>query len=134
MGHTLRFGILTIQYQPWSTMIEQWKYIKALGFDSIWIADHLVDPFSPEVEWFDGWRLLSALATQTSKIRIGTLVRNFIYRNPTLIAKQALMVDHISQGRLLLGLGATTEIDPSHTMAGVTVWKPQSGFSVSAKW
>jgi alkanesulfonate monooxygenase SsuD/methylene tetrahydromethanopterin reductase-like flavin-dependent oxidoreductase (luciferase family) len=123
MSEALRFGILTIQDQPWMIMTEQWKHIEVLGFDSIWIADHLVDPFRPKVDWFDGWTLLAALATQTHKIRIGTLVTNFIYRNPTVIAKQALTVDRISQGRLVLGLGATTEIDPSHAMAGVPVWK-----------
>jgi alkanesulfonate monooxygenase SsuD/methylene tetrahydromethanopterin reductase-like flavin-dependent oxidoreductase (luciferase family) len=124
MSQALRFSIISIQDQPWPTMVEQWKRIEGLGFDSLWIADHFVDPFNPRGNWLDGWTLLSALATQTTRIRVGTLVTNFIYRNPAMIAKQALTVDHISGGRLELGLGATTEIDPSHAMTGAAVWSP----------
>jgi alkanesulfonate monooxygenase SsuD/methylene tetrahydromethanopterin reductase-like flavin-dependent oxidoreductase (luciferase family) len=119
---SLRFGILTIQDQPWPVLLGQWKLIERLGFDSVWIADHLVDPFDPQSDWLDGWSLLAALATHTARIRVGTLVTNFIYRHPALIAKQALTVDHLSGGRLELGLGATTDIDPSHAMTGAPVW------------
>jgi alkanesulfonate monooxygenase SsuD/methylene tetrahydromethanopterin reductase-like flavin-dependent oxidoreductase (luciferase family) len=118
----LRFGILTIQDQPWPILAGQWKTLERLGFDSLWIADHLVDPFRPDSDWLDGWSLLAALAPLTNKVRVGTLVTNFIYRHPALIAKQALALDHISNGRLELGLGATTDIDPSHGMTGTPVW------------
>lgn len=122
MSPPLRFGILTIQDRPWETLVEHWKHIESLGYDSIWVADHFVNPHHIEDPWFDGWTLLAGLASQTSKIRLGTLVTNIIYRNPALLARQALTLDHISNGRLELGIGATSASDPSHPMTGVEVW------------
>lgn len=122
MKRPLRFGILTLNNLPWSRLIEDWKLIESLGFDSAWVADHFVNPHSINDDWFDGWTLLSALATQTNSIRIGTLVTNIIYRNPAVLARQALTIDVISNGRLNLGIGATSKGDPSHHMTGVEVW------------
>lgn len=122
MTHPLRFGILTIQDLPWPTLVEHWKHIESLGYDSVWVADHFVNSHNIKDDWFDGWTLLAALATQTSTIRIGTLVTNIIYRNPALIARQAQTLDHISHGRLELGIGATSERDPSHAMTGIENW------------
>jgi alkanesulfonate monooxygenase SsuD/methylene tetrahydromethanopterin reductase-like flavin-dependent oxidoreductase (luciferase family) len=122
MKHPLRFGIITIQDLPWPTLVEHWKYIESLGYDSVWVADHFLNPHNLDDNWFDGWSLLAALATQTSTIRIGTLVTNIIYRNPAVIARQAQTLDHISQGRLELGIGATSERDPSHHMTGIVNW------------
>jgi alkanesulfonate monooxygenase SsuD/methylene tetrahydromethanopterin reductase-like flavin-dependent oxidoreductase (luciferase family) len=104
-------------------MVENWRLIETLGFDSVWVGDHFVNPHLIGEDWFDGWTLLAALAVQTRTIRIGTLVTNIIYRNPALIAKQALTIDHISHGRLELGIGATSQGDPSHHMTGVEVWE-----------
>jgi len=122
MSHPLRFGIITIQDLPWPTLVEHWKHIESLGYDSIWVADHFLNPHIIEENWFDGWMLLAALATQTSTVRVGTLVTNIIYRNPAVIARQAQTIDHISGGRLELGIGATSERDPSHSMTGVEKW------------
>lgn len=123
MNCPLRFGIINVQNQPWIRMLENWKLVEDLGFDSVWIADHFVNPHSIDEDWFDGWTLLAALAAQTHTIRIGTLVTNIIYRNPAVIAKQALTLDHISHGRLELGIGATSKGDPSHYMTGVDEWE-----------
>ena len=118
----LRFGIITIQNLPWQTLVEHWKLIEALGYDSVWVGDHIVNSQSIHDNWFDGWSLVAALATQTHSIQIGTLVTNTIYRNPAVYARQAQTLDHISQGRLMLGIGATSERDPSHNMTGVEIW------------
>jgi alkanesulfonate monooxygenase SsuD/methylene tetrahydromethanopterin reductase-like flavin-dependent oxidoreductase (luciferase family) len=122
MTHPLRFGIVSVQNLPWPTLVEHWKNIEALGYDSVWVADHFLNPHALEENWFDGWTTLTALATQTSTIRIGTLVTNIIYRNPALIARQAQTLDHISGGRLNLGIGATSERDPSQHMLGIENW------------
>jgi alkanesulfonate monooxygenase SsuD/methylene tetrahydromethanopterin reductase-like flavin-dependent oxidoreductase (luciferase family) len=76
MGHSLRFGIITIQDLPWLTLVEHWKHIEVLGYDSVWVGDHYINGHNLEGNWLDGWTLLAALATQTSTIRIGTLVRS----------------------------------------------------------
>ena len=122
MTHPLRFGIISLQNMPWQTIVEHWQHIESLGYDSLWIADHFLNPHNLEDDWFDGWSLLAALATKTSTIRIGTLVTNIIYRNPAVLARQAQTLDHISNGRLELGIGATSERDPSHRMTGVENW------------
>jgi alkanesulfonate monooxygenase SsuD/methylene tetrahydromethanopterin reductase-like flavin-dependent oxidoreductase (luciferase family) len=121
-SHPLRFGIITIQNLAWQTLVEHWKLIESLGYDSAWVGDHFVNSQNVEDNWFDGWMLLAALATQTSTIQIGPLVTNIIFRNPALIARQAQTLDHISNGRLALGIGATSERDPSHRMTGVESW------------
>ncbi len=120
---TLHFGILQLQNKPWATLLENCQKVESLGYDSLWAADHFVNGHNLEEDWFDGWSVITALAAQTRTIRVGTLVTNIIYRNPAVLAKQALTVDHISRGRLNLGIGATGEHDPSHRMTGVEVWK-----------
>jgi len=122
MIQPIRFGIITVQDLPWQTLVEQRKHIESLGLDNVWVADHFLNPHNLDDDWLDGWTLLAAPATQTSTIRIGTLVTNIIYRNPALIARQAQTLDHISQGGLSLGVGATSERDPSHHMMGIENW------------
>lgn len=123
MNSTLRFGIYQLPSRPWATLVENYQKVESLGYDSFWVGDHLINPNNLDGDWFDGWSIIAALAAQTRTVRIGILVTNIIYRNPALLAKQAVTVDHISQGRLNLGIGATSERDPSHRMTGVKVWK-----------
>ena len=90
----LRFGIVTAQVDvSWAKMVERWRYIEQLGFDSVWLADEFVYFTPPTKPWFEAWTLLAALATQTSRIRIGTLVTATPFRNPAFLARQALTVE-----------------------------------------
>ncbi len=125
MSHELRFGIATLQNVSWEEHVKRWQSIEALGFDSAWIADHFVDYQNPTSPWFEAWTLLAALASQTNRLRIG-VISSIPLRNPALLARQALTVDHISNGRLDLGLGAGApgNIDPSYRMTGIEDWPP----------
>jgi alkanesulfonate monooxygenase SsuD/methylene tetrahydromethanopterin reductase-like flavin-dependent oxidoreductase (luciferase family) len=122
MKKELRFGIWFPSMTLFPEMFHRWKLFENLGYDSVWIVDHFANPFKPETNWFDGWTLLAALAARTNKIRIGTMVTNIIYRNPALVAKQAITVDHVSGGRLSIGIGAGSSSDVSHKMTGVQAW------------
>ena len=83
-----------------------------LGFDSVWVFDHLLLPIDQWIEQahalgaWEGWSMLTAVAASTSRVEVGSLVLCTNFRNPALIAKMADTVDEISDGRLVLGLGA----------------------------
>jgi probable F420-dependent oxidoreductase len=78
------------------------------GFDSIWVFDHLLYRF-PERDTdgvWEAWTFLSALAEATSRVELGTLVLSVPFRNPAVLAKMAVTLDEVSEGRVILGLGA----------------------------
>ena len=120
----MKFGAIVLQDMPYQELVRLWQKFETLGFDSTWIADHFINYANPEGSWYDGWTVLTALAGVTSKIRIGTLVTSIALRNPAILARQAMTVDHISNGRLDIGIGAGAPgtIDPSYQMIGIDDW------------
>jgi F420-dependent oxidoreductase-like protein len=118
MPQPARFGIVRNQNLPWETMVRHWQAFEDLGFDSIWHADHYQRPSIPDAPFLEGWTLLAALALKTTTARVGILVTSNTFRHPPLLAKQAVTVDHISNGRLELGIGAGW-FQPEHERYGV---------------
>ena len=68
------FGILLAPVYPWPEFVRHAQMIEALGFDKLWLPDHFVRPDKADVNWFDCWSALTALATKTDRIRLGSLV------------------------------------------------------------
>jgi alkanesulfonate monooxygenase SsuD/methylene tetrahydromethanopterin reductase-like flavin-dependent oxidoreductase (luciferase family) len=95
------------QYTDWPSLLEAGKRADRLGYTSLWTWDHLYpiigDPHGP---YYEGWLTLTAWAVATSRIRLGLMVGANPYRNPALVAKMATTLDHISDGRTYLGIGA----------------------------
>lgn len=118
MARQFRFGICTDQNMTWDKSVERWQLFEQLGFDSAWVCDHLVQPSRPHGPYFEGWTLLAGLAARTEKIRVGVLVTCNTFRHPSVLAKMAVTVDHISNGRLEVGLGAGW-FEPEHAMFGI---------------
>jgi alkanesulfonate monooxygenase SsuD/methylene tetrahydromethanopterin reductase-like flavin-dependent oxidoreductase (luciferase family) len=123
MSAPLRFGLVTPQLVPWPAMVERWQTGERLGFDSMWVVDHFVNPAMPTGRWFEGWTMLAALAATVPRVRLGVLVTSISFRNPAVLAKEALTVDHISGGRLELGIGAGGQ-ENDHRMTGSEPWPP----------
>ncbi len=112
------FGIQTIQTWTWQDTQDRWAWFEELGWESLWLTDHLVRTANPEDPYLEAWTLLAAPATKTTTARLGVLVSSNTFRHPALLAKQAVTIDHISSGRLELGVGAGWFVE-EHEMFGL---------------
>jgi alkanesulfonate monooxygenase SsuD/methylene tetrahydromethanopterin reductase-like flavin-dependent oxidoreductase (luciferase family) len=122
VAHDLRFQVLILPNVSWSELLNRFLYVEELGFDLVGTGDHFVDWSNPPSPWFEMWTVLAAVAATTTKIRFGPSVAQIPLRNPAMFARQALTVDHISNGRLELGLGLGLTIDPSYDIIGIPNW------------
>src|SRR3990170_643155 len=116
----VKLGVLLwSQASEWPEFEAAARRVDELGYDSLWTWDHLYaifgDPYQPI---FEGWTALGALAKITSRVRLGLLVGANTFRNPGLVAKQATTLDHISDGRAILGIGGAW-FELEHTAHGI---------------
>jgi F420-dependent oxidoreductase-like protein len=103
----MRFGFWPNASQAWSDILAGAADAERTGWDSVWIADHFL-PFTDDTSGpvHECWALLAGLAVAVPRVRLGSLVVGNTYRHPAVLAKQAVSVDHLAGGRVVLGLGA----------------------------
>ncbi|MDT5115631.1 MAG: hypothetical protein QOE30_1370 [Mycobacterium sp.] len=118
----LRFCAYQYQHLPLDSLRQRWLEAEQHGFDVVWNCDTVVEPDRPRHVMFDGPTTLTMMAAETSRIRVGTLVSSLYFRQPVTVAKAAMTLDHLTDGRVEIGLGVG---DPSAgaAAAGVT-WSP----------
>lgn len=104
----MRFGLdVAQQRQTFDEILDRARLAEHLGFDGAWGFDHFVPMYGDGPgNCFEGMTTLAALATATSRIRLGLLVAGVTYRHPSVLAAEAVTVDHASHGRLELTIGA----------------------------
>jgi alkanesulfonate monooxygenase SsuD/methylene tetrahydromethanopterin reductase-like flavin-dependent oxidoreductase (luciferase family) len=128
----VKLGILLwSQAASWPEMLDAAKRVDRLGYAHLWTWDHLYaifgDPYQPI---FEGWSLLAAWARETERTRLGLLVGANTFRNPGLVAKTAATLDHLSDGRAILGIGGAW-MEQEHRAHGIEFG---TGFGQRLDW
>jgi F420-dependent oxidoreductase-like protein len=128
----VRFGLqLWSQQTSWAEFRDAALAAEAAGWDSVWTWDHLNAIFGPwEQPIFEGWTVLSAVGALTSRLRLGLMVGANTFRNPALTAKMATTLDHMSDGRAILGIGGAW-FEREHEAYGLDFG---SGFGERLDW
>jgi len=106
--HEINLGIVPwSQAATWPEMLAVAERVDDLGYEHLWTWDHLLAIYGdPDQPIFEGWSTVAAWAMATRRVRIGLLIDANSTRNPGIVAKSAVTLDHISGGRSILGLGA----------------------------
>jgi F420-dependent oxidoreductase-like protein len=103
----MRFSFWPTPSQPYSDVLKLARHVEQTGWDGIWYADHFMpNATDTSTPWPEAFITLAALGAQVPRLRIGTLVAGNTYRHPAVLAKMAATLDHITGGRMVLGLGS----------------------------
>ena len=106
----VKFGVFL-----WPMPLEQAQRVEELGFDSLWVSEHMLF----YVSTFDAITVLAAFAARTQRILLGSAVLLLPLRHPTIVAKEVASLDIISNGRIILGVGVGGEFPPEFVACGV---------------
>ena len=102
----MRLGALLMPTDSWPATVERVRHLEQLGYDHLWVYDHLSWRRYHDRPWHGIYPWLAGVAAATDRIRVGTMVANPNIRHPLTLAKDAMTIDHISNGRFTLGIGA----------------------------
>jgi hypothetical protein len=122
MAHEVRFQVGILPDVEWKSFIGRFQHVEALGFDMAGTGDQFVDSMDNSRPWFDLWAALAAVAQGTESLRIAPYVAQIPMRDPATLARQVLTVDHISNGRVEVGLGLGRPVAASYRMMGIPTW------------
>ncbi len=122
----MKFSFWPQPTQSFETVKQLANHVENSGWDGLWLADHFMpNADDTSAPWPEAWTTLAAIAATVPRIRLGTLVTGNTYRHPAVLAKMAATVDHISGGRVVLGLGSGWQENehekygiPFHTVNG----------------
>ena len=107
MAKPIRFGVTLPQIKrSWAETRDAAIEFDRLGFDSVWVCDHMYSVPMPNLPIFEAWSELAAVGALTKRVELGTLVTPVFFRNPAVLAKQVATIDHVSNGRTVVGLGS----------------------------
>lgn len=128
----LKLGInLWSQATSWPAFLDAASLVDRLGYDSLWTWDHLHAIFGdPQQDIFEGWVTMGAFAQATERVRLGLMVGANTFRNPGIVAKSVVTLDHASNGRAILGIGGAW-FEHEHLRHGIDFG---SGFGQRLDW
>ncbi|MFL5679205.1 MAG: LLM class flavin-dependent oxidoreductase [Chloroflexota bacterium] len=128
----IKFGVLLWpQYTDWASLRDAAAFADELGYDSLWTWDHLYPIVgSPDGPIFEGYLTLAGWAAVTKRASLGLMVGANTFRNPALTAKEVTTLDHLSNGRAVLGIGGAW-FEPEHEALGIDFG---TGFGQRLDW
>ena len=101
----VRFGATIVQVIPFPAVLDDFRFAESIGLDNAWVIDQFCIDEAPDIALLEAWTTLAAVAAETERIRIGTMVTNAAMRHPAVLAKSILTVDQISDGRVVTAVG-----------------------------
>ena len=123
----MRLSIWPSAQQPWDDLLDEVLHAERTGWDGVYVADHFMGDGggfgAPEVPNFESTALLAALGARTERVRVGPLVLGNTYRHPAVVANWAATLDHVTGGRVVLGMGAGWQVN-EHEQYGIELPPP----------